>query len=46
MLACRCLVGIEVLGSGHFGIRPAGYMEVVGISIAGSQTAALALKAL
>ena len=41
VLACRCLVGIEVLGSGHFGIRPVDCMAVGGMSTAGSQTAAL-----
>ena len=46
VLACRCLVGIEVLGSGHFGTRPVGCMAVGGMSTAGSQTAALGRRAL
>ena len=46
MLACRCLVGIEVLGLDHFGIRSVGCTAVVGMSIAGSQTAALERRAL
>jgi hypothetical protein len=46
VLAYRCFVGIEVLGLDHFGIRPAGCMSVVGMWIAGSQTAALERGAL
>jgi hypothetical protein len=40
-LACRCLVGIEVLGLDHFGIRLAGCTAVVGMWTAGSQIVAL-----
>ena len=46
MLACRCFVGIEVLDWGHSGTRPADCTEVVGMTTAGSQTAALERRAL
>lgn len=46
MLACRCLVGIEVLDLDHFGIRPAGCTAVVEMSTAGSQIAGLVRQGL
>jgi len=46
VLACRCLVGIEVLDWGHFGTRPADCTEVVGMWTAGNQTDALERRAL